>query len=367
MIALRRIAGVARAEMLRLIRSRMTFTLLLVIPAMQVLLFGYAIRPTAASVSVAIAAPSHATGQSVAAALARQPGLRIVASTAKPGSAEAMVRSRRAQIGIEIPEMRSFSDPFIVQRPLRVIVDAANAPLTAAAVPHIEAAYWHEIAVRADAQDSGPGLKIERLYNPDQRADWTFLPALAGVTVMISMIMLGSLSLARERETGTWEALLTMPVTALEAMLGKLLPYAALGTVQGISVLAIGIALFDLPARGSVAALALLLPLFAAAHLVMGYAISARAATQLAALQGAVAFYLPAMLLSGFLYPFETLPQWARIIGNIFPLSHFIAAAEDAMLRGAGASAVLAHGAPILAFLTVVAALSLLVRGLRLD
>lgn len=181
------------------------------------------------------------------------------------------------------------------------------------------------------------------------------------------MIMLGSLSLAREREAGIWEALLVMPVTALEALLGKLLPYVALGTVQGISVMVIGIALFDLPAHGSVAALALLLPLFAAAHLVMGYAISARAATQLAALQGAVPFYLPAMLLSGFLYPFEALPKWARIIGNLFPLSHFIAAAEAATLRGAGTSAVLGHGVPVLGFLAVVTALSLIVRGRRFD
>ncbi len=367
MSMLRRIGAVARVEWLRLLRSRMSFTLLLVVPAMQVLLFGYAIRPTAASVSVAIAAPNLAKGKEIADAVSGEPGLKIVARDLKPGEAEAMVHSGKAAIGLEVPESRGFGEVRFVQKPLRVIVDAANASLTAAAVPRIETAYWREIVKRADVEGNGPGLKIERLFNPESRADWSFLPALIGVTVMIGMIMLGSLSLAREREGGTWEALLAMPVSATEALLGKLLPYAVLGSVQGASVLAIGVALFDLPARGSVAALVLLLPLFAAAHLVLGYAISARATTQLAALQGAVAFYLPAMLLSGFLYPFETLPPWAQAIGNCFPLTHFISAAQGAMLRGAGAGQVLACSAPMVAFLALATALALLTHARRLD
>ncbi len=367
MSAVRRIVAVARVECLRLLRSRMTFTLLLLVPALQVLLFGYAIRPTAASVSVAIAAPSADYGRSVAGELARDDDLRIVARDLKPGQAEAMVRAGRALIGVEIPESRGFGEVHFVQKPLRVVVDAANASLTAAAVPRIEKAYWREIVVRADVEGNGPGLTIERLYNPASRADWTFLPSLIGVTVMIGMIMLGSLSLAREREGGTWEALAAMPLRAAEVLLGKLLPYAVLGTAQGILVLAIGIALFDLPMRGSVGALLLLLPLFAAAHLVLGYAISARATTQLAALQGAVAFYLPAMLLSGFLYPFETLPRWAQALGSCFPLTHFITAAQGATLRGADARQVLISGAPILVFLAAATALALFADARRLD
>jgi ABC-2 type transport system permease protein len=367
MSAFGRIFGVARVEWLRLIRAPMTFTLLLIVPAMQVLLFGYAIRPTSATVSVAIAAPSHATAQKIAAVLAKQAELTIVSSSLKSGQAESLVRSRGVLIGIELPEMRSFANPFAPQKPLRIIVDGTNATLTAAAVPKIEAAYWREIVARADASDSGPGLKIERLYNPDQRADWTFLPALIGVTVMISMIMLGTLSLAREREGGTWEALLAMPIGAAETLLGKLLPYTVIGLVQGTVVLVVGISLFDLPTHGSVAALVLVLPLFAAAHLVLGYAISTRAATQVAALQGAVAFYLPAMLLSGFLYPFETLPHWAQIIGNFFPLTHFIKAAQGAFLRGDLAADTFTHAVPICAFLAGVTGLAIIAHARRLD
>jgi ABC-2 type transport system permease protein len=367
MSALGRIAAVARIELLRLRRSQITFLLLLIVPAMQVLLFGYAIRPGAANVSVVIAAPSSSLGDSIAKSLREQPGLNILSPTRKPGGAEQAVRARQALIGIEVSEQRSMANPFAVQQPVRVIVDGTNAALTAAAVPRIETAYWHVLTVRADAQDSGPGLRVERLYNPQARADWTFLPALIGVTVMISMIMLGSLSLARERETGTWESLIMLPIRPLEVMAGKLLPYALIGTVQGALVLGAGVWLFALPVRGSAAALLALLPLFALAHLVMGYAIAVRASTQLAALQGAVAFYLPAMLLSGFLYPFETLPGWAQAIGQIFPLTHLIRASQGGLLRGDDWTLTISHGLPIIVFLGGAGLAALVARPRNLD
>jgi ABC-2 type transport system permease protein len=185
--------------------------------------------------------------------------------------------------------------------------------------------------------------------------------------VMIGMIMLGSLSLAREREGGTWEALLALPLRPVEALVGKLLPYAVIGTLQGILVLGIGIAAFDLPTRGNVVALIALLPLFTLAHLTLGYAIAARAATQLAALQGAVAFYLPAMLLSGFLYPFATLPRWAQVLGDVFPLTHFIRAARGALLRDDNAVVVLTHAWPIAAFLLVTGGAAWALQARRLD
>ncbi|CAN5332228.1 ABC transporter permease [soil metagenome] len=367
MIGLRRITAVARVELLRLMRSRTTFTLLVLVPALQVLLFGYAIRPTTSSVSVAVAAPTPASAADAARALRRLAGLVVITGPSTPGAAEKAVRTGEVLIGVEVPALRSFANPTQVQRPLRIVVDGTNAALTNAAVARIEAGYWRGLAERADVVDSGPGIAVERLYNADGRADWTFLPALIGVTVMIAMVMLGSLSVARDRESGCWEGLLGLPITPAQTFLGKLLPCAAIGTVQGLLVLAAGITLFDVPVRGSVAALVALLPLFAAAHVALGYAISARARTQLAALQGAVAFYLPAMLLSGFLYPFETLPGWARWIGSAFPLTHFIRAAREALLHGGGAAEVLAHGWPITLFLLAATIVALLAHARQLD
>ena len=346
MSRLRRIAAVAAVESTRLMRTRIALTLLLLVPLLQIVLFGTAIRPDAA-VTVAIAAPSKRDAETVASELGQQHNLAVVAKGA-PGTAEAMVRRGGAVIGVEVPEARSFANPLAKGGPLRIVVDASNASLASAATARIEAAYWRALAERGDA--SGPGLKVERLYNPESRADWSFLPGLVGVTVMIAMIMLGTLSLAREREGGTWEALLILPVGRGEVLLGKLLPYIMIGTVQGLAVMATGIWLFELPLPQGAAALAALLPLFCAAHLVLGYAIAAKAQTQLAALQGAVAFYLPSMLLSGFLYPFATLPRWAQALGEVFPLTHFIRAATGVLLRGEGWSIVLEQALPIAAF-----------------
>ena len=360
-MTLQNIVAVAQVECLRLIRSRVTFTLLLLVPLLQVVLFGFAIRPEAANVSVAVAAPTPESAKSVVDALRDDRRFRLVGKVAAPGGAERAVRHGTAMIGIEIPEVRSFANLRAPNLPVRIIVDTTNPTLTTAAAARIEARYWRELAERADA--GGVGLQIERLHNPDNRADWTFLPALAGVTVMIAMIMLGSLAVSREREGGTWETLQSLPLGAGEVLAGKILPGTVLGTLQGATVLLIGIGLFDVPMRGSLIGLLALLPLFAATHLVIGYAISARAATQLAALQGAVAFYLPAMLLSGFLYPFETLPRWAQVIGNAFPLSHFIRAAQGATLRGDAASTVVEYGAPMLIALLAAAIVALIMRS----
>jgi ABC-2 type transport system permease protein len=365
--ALRRTFAIAWLEIALLLRSRTTFTLLILVPALQVLLFGYAIRPGAAVVTVAIAAPTPANADDIARRLRSEPGFVVTVTRLKPGEAADVVRQGKALIGIEVPASRSFANPLQVQQPLRLVVDGTNAALTDAAVARIEAAYWREITRRSDMAESGPGIRVERLYNAQGRADWTFLPALIGVTVMIAMVMLGTLSVAREREAGTWEGLAALPISAAEILAGKLLPCMVIGTVQGVLVLTIGQLLFDLPARGSVVALVALLPVFAGAHYVLGYVVSVRARTQLAALQGAVAFYLPAMLLSGFLYPFDTLPNWARMIGNLFPLAHMIRAARAALLQGAGAEAVLAHGFPILAFLVVGIAIALIAPPPRLD
>ena len=355
MTAWRAIVAVARVETLQLLRARMTFTLLFLVPALQVLLFGFAIRPTGAEISVAVAAPTAQIAAQITAALKSTPGLLVETKALQPGGAEARVREGSAVVGVEAGPDRS----------VRIVIDASNAARVSGAAAAIEAAYWRTLA----APDAGAiaGFRVERLYNADARADWTFLPALIGVTMMISAIMLGALSLARERETGTWETLLTLPLRSAEILAGKLIPHVAIGTLQGCLVLAAGVMIFKTPDRGNILALVALLPIYAAAHLVIGHAIAVRAASQLEALQGAVAFYLPAMLLSGFLYPFETLPPWARVMGEAFPLTHLIRAARGAMLRGDGAAEVMSHAPPILAVLGIALAVALLTRARRLD
>ena len=351
--------AIAVVEAKRLIRARMALTLLLLVPVFQIILFGYAIKPGEATVRISVAAPTEQGVRNVIAALRKLPSVIVVDPVGAAGAAEAAVRNGDATIGIEVPRMRSIADPTAPGGPIRIIVDATDPLVTMAAVARIESAYHAERVARRDMADAGPGLRIERLFNPDARSDWTYAPALAGVTVMIAMVMLGSISIAREREGGSWETFRSLPVSSAELIVGKLAPNVVIGTVQGLLVLITGHVLFELPLPAATFALVLLLPFFAAGHYLIGFVISARATTQLAALQGAVAFYLPAMLLSGFLYPFETLPRWAQVIGTIFPLSHFIRAAHDAVLRGRDFLTVLGHGLPVIAFLAVVVVLAL--------
>ena len=346
--------AIAIIEAKRLIRARMALTLLLLVPVFQIILFGYAIRPGDATVRVHVAAPTQQGARDVVAALRKLPSVIVTDPVGATGAAEAAVRHGNATIGIEVPRMRSMADPTAPGGPIRIIVDATDPLLTMATIARIESAYHAHRVGRSDMADDGPGLHVERLFNPDARSDWTYAPALAGVTVMIAMVMLGSIGIAREREGGSWETFRSLPVSPAELIAGKLAPHVLIGTLQGLLVLVTARLLFALPLPAATFALTLLLPFFAAAHYLIGFVISARAKTQLSALQGAVAFYLPAMLLSGFLYPFETLPRWAQVIGNIFPLSHFIRAAHDAVLRERDFISVLGHGVPIIAFLAVV-------------
>jgi ABC-2 type transport system permease protein len=357
------IKAIAILEAKRLTRARMALTLLLVVPVFQIILFGYAIRPGGGTVRVSIAAPSPQSARTVEDALRKLPSISVVDAVGAPGAADAAVRAGRAMIGIEVPRIPSLADPTAPGGPILIIVDATDPLMTTAAVARIEDAYNAERVARSDMAEAGPGLRIERLFNPDARSDWTYAPALAGVTVMIAMVMLGSIGIAREREGGSWETFRSLPISSFNLILGKLVPHMLIGTAQGVLVLLTGRLLFGLPLPAATIALILLLPIFAAAHYLIGFIISSRATTQLSALQGAVAFYLPAMLLSGFLYPFETLPRWAQIVGNVFPLSHFIRAAHDAVLRERDIVTVLAHGLPMIAFLAAV--LFLAIRACR--
>ncbi len=175
---------------------------------------------------------------------------------------------------------------------------------------------------------------------------------------MITMLMLGALTLVRDREEGNWEGLLATPVTALDAMVGKLAPYVVVGVAQAAVVITLARILFDLPARGNVTILLLASAVFALAHLTLGFALSALARTQIQAIQAAVFFYLPSMLLSGFMFPFDGMPGWARTLGNALPLTHFVRSARGVLLKGYGASEVLTETWPVLIFACLAACIA---------
>jgi ABC-2 type transport system permease protein len=234
------------------------------------------------------------------------------------------------------------------------------------ALAALENVYWRH-AAQLYAIGSVSAASVEWLYNPEGRTAWTIVPGLAGVIAMISMLMLGALTLVRERERGSWETLLATPVDAVDALIGKLWPYIFIGTVQAAVVICIARLLFNLPVTGNLWALLVAMPLYSAAHLILGFAFSALAESQLQAIQGAVFFYLPSMLLSGFMFPFLGMPAWARGIGETLPLTHFVRATRGVLLKGEGGSLVAREMAPVAMFTLVAAALALAAYRRRID
>jgi ABC-2 type transport system permease protein len=360
-----RMLAVARVEILHLIHDRTTISLILLVPAIQIVLFGYAVNLDPRHVPIAVAGDGAGAASQVDRVIGETGYFMIVADGLKPGAAERMVAQGKALVGIEVPP-QEHSDRGAVPAEPKVVVDATDPAAVRPALAALENAYWRH-AAQLYAIGPVASARVEWLYNPDGRTAWTIVPGLAGVVVMISMLMLGALTLVRERERGSWETLLATPVDAFDALIGKLSPYVIIGTVQATVVIGVAGLLFNLPATGDLWALLIAVPLYSAAHLILGFAFSALAESQLQAIQGAVFFYLPSMLLSGFMFPFLGMPAWARSIGEMLPLTHFVRATRGVLLRGEGVSLVAREMAPVAMFTLVAAALALAAYRRRID
>jgi len=328
--SLRRVRAVMWLELLYILRDRTSRALLAGVPALQLVLFGYAVDLDPHGVTLAI---SGEASPAVLDLVGEARRFRVVASGLPPGGAERMVAGGHALVGIELPA----ADVLAGETPAaaaRVIADAADPAAVRPALAALQAVFLQRV-VAADHLGGGPRIDVEWRYNPEGRTAWAVVPGLAGAVVMISMLMLGALTLVREREQGTWDSLASSPACAAEVLVGKLLPYMAFGVMQSGLVVLLAHVLFALPVRGSLTLLLLASALTAAAYLAVGFAVSAVTRTQMQAMQGAVFLYLPSMLLSGFMFPFEGMPRWAQAIGSAFPLTHFVRIARDVLLRGA--------------------------------
>ncbi len=361
----RRMWIVARLECLLLLRDRTSLALIATVPAIQILLFGYTVNLNPKNLPVAIARNSDGADEAVRRAISETGYFSILADGLPPGGAERMVRDGEALIGIELPQRDDDEAEGEAVVP-KIVVDATDPATVRPALAALESAYWREVARRSPLVLGLPTADVVWLYNPEGRTTWTIVPGLVGVVVMISTLMLGALTLVRERERGSWEALLVTPVTAIEVLVGKLSPYVLIGTGQAGVVIGVARLLFDLPVTGNLWALLAIVPLYAAAHLVLGFMFSALAENQLQAMQGAVFFYLPSMLLSGFMFPFAGMPPWAQMIGEALPLTHFVRAARGVLLRGEGAAFVAVEMAPVGIFVVVVTLLALMMYRRRL-
>lgn len=375
----RGVHATAVVETLRLMRDRTSFSLVVLVPVIQIVLFGSAVNLDPKHVSLAVAGGSP-SGNDRVEQLARNSGyFGEIVTDLPPGLALQRLKNGLVKVAIELPDNAAFFDDSDLAEEatseLQVYADGSDAGAVAPALAALERAVLTRLLERAsDLGLEGPPLLARAdqigavwLFNPERKTTWSLLPGLLGVILMISMLMLGALTLAREREQGTFESLLVMPISASAVLLGKLLPYLVVSFLQVCLVLATATFGFGLPLSGSAVLLCLGAILLAYSHLVLGFAISAMAANQMQALQSAVGFYLPSMLLSGFMFPFNGMPAWAQVIGNMLPLTHFVRFARDIMLKGFGVADVAVHLQPILMFAGVASLLALIVFRCRLD
>lgn len=341
---IRRVFAIARLEWLRILRDRMSFSLILLVPAMQIALFGAAIDLNPTDVRVGINGGSPAQVEQISKILSQSAYFAEPEPLETVENAEDALAFGQLQVLIQLPDQGDlFDDPEQELGSVLVSIDGTDAGAVLPAIAALERLVWRNAATRIAEQLEADGalkqlenIEFIWLYNAEKRTSWTLLPGLLGVVIMISMLMLGALCLAREREEGSLEALMMMPVSVSDLIVGKTTPYMIVASIQIVLVGVVAVGVFDVPLRGSVLALMVLAILLALVHLLLGLLVSALVKNQLQALQAAVAFYLPSMLLSGFMFPFSGMPSWAQQIGVALPLTHFVGPARDIMLKGQG-------------------------------
>jgi ABC-2 type transport system permease protein len=386
----RRILAMAVKEFRQLARDRATLAMIVGIPAMQLLLFGYAINLDVRHVPTALL-------DRAASGLSRRLAGELAATQAfdirrRVGSdVEAFRLLERSEVGAVIVIPSDLDRRLYRGRgmELSILADATN-PTVASAVALAGEGYGRSLASRLQpfATGGAPGaLRMTRLdraafgaapelvrsapaqvqvlpfYNPERRTAVFIVPGLVGVILTMTMMLMTALALVRERERGTFEFLIATPIRGGEVMIGKILPYLVVGHVQVAIVLLLGWTVFDVPLHGSLIDLGLGAVPFLAAMLMLGLVISSLVRTQFQATQLSFFFFLPSMLLSGFMFPFESMPEPAQWIGRVLPLTHFLHVARGVLLKGATADALVLHILAIAAF--AVAALAVAVATFR--
>ena len=363
----RRIVAMMLKELIQMRRDRLTFGMMLGVPIMQLMLFGYAINtdPQYLPTAVQIRDPGP-FARSFVAALENTRYFKIVGSVASEAEAEAVLARGDAMFVVTVPEdfsrrlVRGEKPEMLVEVDATDPVAAGNA--VAALTELSRTALDRDLdGTLADPRAGEPPfeLVLHRRYNPERITAYNVVPGLLGVILTMTMVLMTSLAVTRETERGTMENLLAMPLRPAEVMLGKILPYVVVGYVQVSVVLLAARYLFGVPMLGSILLLSLALLAFIGANLSVGFTFSTLARNQLQAMQLTFFFFLPSILLSGFMFPFAGMPAWARVVGEVLPLTHFLRIVRGVLLKGNGPAEIWPNVWPLLLFMAVVSTVAL--------
>ncbi|MGC1275238.1 MAG: ABC transporter permease [Planctomycetaceae bacterium] len=364
-----RFAAIVVKEFVQMRRDRLTFGMMVGIPLLQLLLFGYAINSDPKQLPTAVLSADRGPyGRTLLSAIRNSGYFAFVREMNSEDEANAALARGEVLFVVHIPE--DFSrDLLRGDRPvILVAADATDPAATSNAVGALRAliddALRHDLKGPLASLAGTPGpveLRVHARYNPEAVTQYNIVPGLMGVVLTLTMILITGLAITRERERGTMENLLSMPTRPVEVLLGKIAPYIVVGYVQVALILVAAKSLFHVPTAGSLVLLLAAAFVFIVANLAVGITFSTLAKNQLQAMQMTFFFFLPSILLSGFMFPFRGMPGWAQVIGEVLPLTHFLRIIRGVMLKGNDLEATAPELWPIALF----AAVALVVAAVR--
>jgi ABC-2 type transport system permease protein len=313
--------------------------MIVMLPVMQLLLFGYAINTTPHNLPTAVLLQEDSDlGRSILKALENSAYFRFTYEVHDVAEFDDLLQSGKVLFGVEIP--RGFERAVRRgDRPALLVAADATDPVAAGAGlgalgTLVQTALEHDLFT-GDPPAMPFEIRAHARYNPAASSRLNIVPGLVGTILTMTMLIFTALSVTRETERGTMESLLSMPIRPVEVMFGKIMPYVLVGFIQGTLIIGIGVLLFGVPVLGSLPLLALLSTLFITTNLSIGYTFSTIVQNQLQAMQLSMMFFLPSILLSGFMFPFMGMPVWAQYVGEGLPLTHYIRIVRAIMLKGA--------------------------------
>ncbi|HEX6529112.1 MAG TPA: ABC transporter permease [Burkholderiales bacterium] len=357
--------GIIVKEFIQLKRDRLTFGMIIGIPLLQLILFGYAINADPKRLPTAVlAADAGPYSRTLLSALQTSGYFRIDINVSSEQELDDLLARGQVQFGVTIPA--DFERRLVRgERPaLLVEADASDPTATGNAL-----AALNQIAFSALQRDLSGALadfkpvaapvelRVHRRYNPEGISSHNIVPGLIGTILTMTMVLMTGLAMTRERERGTFENLLATPALPIEVMTGKIVPYILIGLIQVSLIIAAALLLFEVPMEGSALALYFAVLIFIAANLTLGITFSSLARNQLQAMQMTFFFFLPSILLSGFMFPFRGMPEWAQWLGTLLPLTHFLHLVRGIMLKGTPLLELWPQIWPIFAFMLAVIAI----------
>lgn len=360
--SLTRVAALLRKEFIQMRRDRVTFAMMLAVPIMQLLLFGFAINTDPKQMPAALVAPAgDRFARAMVTALENTGYYRFVAPDLTAAEAERMLTDGRVSFVVTLAP--DFGADLLRGERAQLLIeaDATDPAAASGAISTLQTvaagALRRELGPAPPV--TGPEIVVHRRYNPEGLTQFNIVPGLLGIILQMTMVMMTAMALTREIERGTMENLLAMPATPAEIMIGKVTPFLAVGAVQVAVILLAARAIFAVPFVGSPGLLLAGVFLFVLALVLLGYLISTVSRTQMQAMQLSIFAFLPSILLSGFMFPFRGMPHWARAIGEALPVTHFLRLARGVMLKGAAPADVAAQFGALAIIVAVLAGLAL--------